>query len=163
MVIVRFSDVETSGVESRRCLAGSLARRGPMAIGCSRSRHYRISRAKALSSRSRADPITWANMRRFEILLPLQFNDGSPVPAVALHRVIEDLRRRFGAVSLETQTIHGVWESQGMVYRDDLSRLFIDVPDTSENIAWSSAFKEQLKADFQQLDLWVTSYPITVH
>src|SRR5205823_2341592 len=99
----------------------------------------------------------------FEILLPLQFNDGSPVPAAALHRVIEELRRRFGAVSFETQTIHGVWESQGAVFRDDLSRLFIDVPDTSENIAWFIAFKERLKAGFQQLDLWVTSHPITVH
>jgi hypothetical protein len=102
-------------------------------------------------------------MRRLEILLPLQLNDGSPVPATALHRVIEELRRRFGAVSFETQTIHGVWESQSAVFRDDLSRLFIDVPDTSENIAWFFAFKEQLKANFQQLDLWVTSHPITVH
>lgn len=56
-----------------------------------------------------------------------------------------------------------MWESQGAVFRDDLSRLFIDVPDTSENIAWFIAFKEQLKADFQQFDLWVTSHPITVH
>lgn len=102
-------------------------------------------------------------MRRFEILLPLQFNDGSPVPAAALHRVLDEVRRRFGAVSFETQTIHGVWESQGAVFRDDLSRLFVDVPDTAENIAWFIAFKQQLKTDFQQLDLWVISHPISVH
>ena len=102
-------------------------------------------------------------MRRFEILLPLQFNDGSPVPAAALHRVLDEVRQHFGAVSFETQTIHGVWESQGMVFRDDLSRLFIDVPDTAENIAWFVAFKERLKADFQQLEVWVISHPISVH
>ncbi len=68
----------------------------------------------------------------------------------------------FRGCFVRNQTIQGVWESQGMVYRDDLSRLFIDVPDTSENIAWFIAFKERSKADRQQLDLWVTSYPITV-
>jgi len=77
--------------------------------------------------------------------------------------VLDEVRKRFGAVSFETQTIHGAWENQGAVFRDDLSRLFVDVTDTPENIAWFVGFKEQLKADFQQLDLWVTSHPISVH
>lgn len=102
-------------------------------------------------------------MRRFEILLPLQLNDGSPVPPAALHQVLDEVRQRFGAVSFETQTIHGIWENQGALFRDDLSRLFVDVPDTAENIAWFTAFKERLKADFQQLELWVISHPISVH
>jgi len=53
--------------------------------------------------------------------------------------------------------------SQGVVFRDDLSRLFVDVPETAENIAWFIVFKEQLKTDFQQLEVWVISHPISVH
>lgn len=48
--------------------------------------------------------------RRFEILLPLQFNDGLPVPDELVGDTIIELRQRFGAVSAETQTIRGIWQ-----------------------------------------------------
>jgi hypothetical protein len=40
--------------------------------------------------------------RRFEILLPQRFNDGSPVPDELIGQTIMDLRKQFGAVSSET-------------------------------------------------------------
>jgi len=43
--------------------------------------------------------------RRYEILLPLRFNDGQPVPPTLLGDTLVELRRRFGAVSWETQII----------------------------------------------------------
>ena len=39
--------------------------------------------------------------RRFEILLPLQFNDGRPIPAELIADTLLELRQRFGAVFLE--------------------------------------------------------------
>ena len=101
-------------------------------------------------------------MRRYEILLPLRFNDGSPVPDELVGETILDLRRRFGAVSLETQTIRGVWQQAGQIYRDDLARIFVDVEDTPENRAWFRQFKEKLKADFQQLDIWIVTHPVEI-
>lgn len=101
-------------------------------------------------------------MRRYEILLPLRFNDGSPVPDELVGETILDLRRRFGAVSLETQTIRGVWQQSGQIYRDDLARIFVDVEDTPENRAWFRQFKEKLKADFQQLDIWIVTHPVEI-
>lgn len=47
--------------------------------------------------------------RRFELLLPLRFNDGQPVPDELVGESLLDLRERFGAVSCETQTIRGAW------------------------------------------------------
>ena len=44
-------------------------------------------------------------MRRYEILLPLRFNDGGAVPDTLVGDVLIALRERFGAVSFETQTI----------------------------------------------------------
>ena len=52
-------------------------------------------------------------MRRYEILLPLRFNGGAPVPDDLVGEVIVALRDRFGAVSFETQTIRGVWQHEG--------------------------------------------------
>jgi len=60
--------------------------------------------------------------RRFEILLPLRFNDGRPVPEDLVGDTLLELRQRFGAVSAETQTIRGLWEHKEQVYRDELVR-----------------------------------------
>ena len=100
--------------------------------------------------------------RRYEILLPRRFNDGSQVPDELLGATAIELEQRFGAVSCETQNIRGMWSSQGQSYRDDLVRVFVDVPDTSENREYFVAFKEQLKARFAQLDIWVTTHPLEV-
>jgi hypothetical protein len=45
--------------------------------------------------------------RRFEILLPLRFNDGQSVPDELIADTLLELREQFGAVSCETQTIRG--------------------------------------------------------
>jgi len=61
--------------------------------------------------------------RRFEILLPLRFNDGSPVPDDFIADALVELRGKFGAVSAETQRIEGQWQHAGQVYRDELIRV----------------------------------------
>jgi hypothetical protein len=40
--------------------------------------------------------------RRFEILLPLRFNDGQPIPNELIGVTLLELEQRFGAVSSET-------------------------------------------------------------
>jgi len=101
-------------------------------------------------------------MRRYQILLPLLFNDGTPVPEDLSVGVVETLRNRFGAVSFESNVIRGHWAHEGRVYRDDLVRLFVDVPDLPEHRAWFVEFKERLKRDFNQLDIWITTFPIEI-
>jgi hypothetical protein len=103
-----------------------------------------------------------ASFRRFEILLPRQFNDGQPVPDGLFAETLLELRQQFGAVSAETQVIRGLWQQEDQLYRDDLVRVFVDVPDAPESIQFFRDFKEKLKARFRQLDIWVTMYPIDV-
>jgi hypothetical protein len=43
-------------------------------------------------------------LRRYEILLPSQFNDGRPVPPDLIADTLQELEQAFGAVSCETQT-----------------------------------------------------------
>ena len=100
--------------------------------------------------------------RRFEILLPLRFNDGQPVPDELIADTILELRARFGAVSSETQTIRGVWQHQDQVYRDDLIRVFVDARDVPEVREFFAELKATLKTRFQQLDIWITAYAIEV-
>lgn len=101
--------------------------------------------------------------RRFEILLPRRFNDGQPVPEELLADTVLELRARFGALSHETQVIHGVWEQAGLQFLDDLNRIFVDVADTAENRQFFVDYKERLKARFQQIDIRVTTYLIEAY
>ena len=101
-------------------------------------------------------------LRRFEILLPLRFNDGQPVPDELIGLTLLELRQQFTAVSAETQVIRGHWQHQGEVFRDELVRVFVDVPDTGDNREFFVRFKEQLKTRCQQLDIWMTAYPVEV-
>jgi len=101
-------------------------------------------------------------VRRFEVLLPLRFNDGTPVPDAAVADTLIEFEGQFGAVSCETQTIRGRWRHEGQSFRDDLIRVFVDVPDTPESRDYFITSKERLKARFQQLDIWMTTYLIEV-
>jgi hypothetical protein len=102
------------------------------------------------------------SFRRFEILLPLRFNDGSPVPDELIADTILELRSQFGAVSSESQTIRGMWTHDIEVYRDDLVRVFVDAVDDAASRAFFVALKERLKTRFDQIDIWMTTYPIDV-
>ena len=99
-------------------------------------------------------------LRRYEILLPSQFNDGQPIPQELIAETLLELENEFGAVSCETQVIQGLWRQEGVTYRDTLARVFVDVADTMENRQFFVQFKERVKARFQQQEIWLTTFPI---
>ena len=101
-------------------------------------------------------------LRRYEILLPSQFNDGSPIPQDLIGETLHELEQEFGAVSCETQLILGLWRREGELYRDSLARVFVDVEDTPQNRQFFVQFKERLKKRFQQEDIWLTTYPVEI-
>jgi hypothetical protein len=100
--------------------------------------------------------------RRFEILLPLQFNDGNVVPNELIVETLLELEQQFGAVSSETQVIRGFWQREGQSYRDDLVRVFVDVADVPQAWQFFREFKERAKVRFKQLDIWITTYPVEI-
>ncbi|MCP9450768.1 MAG: hypothetical protein NNA31_04770 [Nitrospira sp.] len=101
-------------------------------------------------------------VRRFEILLPLRFNDGTLVPDNAIADTLLELEQQFGALSCDTQGIHGQWRYEGQSYRDDLIRVSVDVADEPKHRHYFVEYKEQLKARFKQIDIWITTYLIEV-
>jgi hypothetical protein len=105
------------------------------------------------------------SFRRYEVLLPLWFNDGQPVP--------DDLsrRRHFARIgaAVRGRVVRDaddpqplVWRHEGESYRDDLIRVFVNVADEAEHRRFFLEFKERLKARFQQIDVWITTYVIEV-
>ncbi len=100
--------------------------------------------------------------RRYEILLPLRYNDGKRVPKALLAQIILELEERFVAVSCETQIIHGRWRSEGRAFRDDLMRVYVDAEATAEVKAFFVAFKDRAKGRLQQLEISLTSHAIEI-
>lgn len=103
-----------------------------------------------------------AAYRRFEVLLPLRFNDGTTVPGDRFNETLHELRERFGDLSIETQATRGLSQYGDQEFRDDLIRVYVDVPDTADNREFFLAWKEKLKERFQQIDIWLTTYGLEI-
>jgi len=103
-----------------------------------------------------------STLRRFEILFPLQLNDGRDIPSELLADAVLEVVDKFGAVSYYDNLIEGRWTNEGGVYRDNNSKLVVDVEDTDENRQWMRDFKGRWKAKLDQLELWLVSYEIDV-
>jgi hypothetical protein len=95
-------------------------------------------------------------------MLPLQFNDGRDVPSDWLAEAVLEIVDHFGAASYETQKVEGHWRHGGVLYRDNLVKAVVDVPDALEHREWMRDFKFRWKAKLDQLDLWLVSYPIDI-
>ena len=100
--------------------------------------------------------------RRFEVLLPLQFNDGSDVPAELLAEAVLEIVDQFGAASYETQNVEGHWRHGGVIVRDNLVKIVIDTPDSQNNRRWMKQYKDRWLSKLEQTELWMVSYAVEV-
>ena len=101
-------------------------------------------------------------LRRFEVLLPLRFNDGRDIPKKLRGEALQEILEHFEAVSYETQIIEGHWRHAGILYRDDLARMVVDLPEIAKNREWMRAFRMKWKKRLQQLELWMVSWRIEI-
>ena len=100
--------------------------------------------------------------RRYEVLIPLQLNDGSDVPEELLSDAVFEILDHFQGVAFENLNLVGHWLHEGDLYRDNLSRLTVDVPSTAKNRRWMKQFKARWKERLEQLELWVVSWQIDI-
>jgi hypothetical protein len=97
---------------------------------------------------------------RYEILLPLQYNDGTPVEPEKFQETRRELVRRFGALTMDAPPASGLWMSGGREYTDELIRFVVDTEATPDTDEFFRDFKERLKERFRQIEIWITAYPI---
>ena len=98
---------------------------------------------------------------RFEILLPLNYNDGTEIEPTKFDQTADELSERFGALTEDTVRVTGTWKYGGTRYRDTLFRMRIDTTDPGA-IAFLKAKKETWKERFRQLDIWITAHEIDI-
>lgn len=79
--------------------------------------------------------------RRYEVTLPVAFNDGRPVPKKWFGNALRELVEQFGGVSFQPHPSEGEWLHEGIIYRDKSVKIIVDAPDTIKNRRWMKAFK----------------------
>ena len=100
--------------------------------------------------------------RRYEILLPLTHNDGRPVSLESFQRTKDELVAQFGAVSMSAFAVIGAWVHEGTRYEDELRRFTVDVEDTSENQHFMAAYKQTPLERFEQIEIYIVSFPVEI-
>src|SRR5262245_3137450 len=71
----------------------------------------------------------------YEILLPLHYNDGTPVELEQFQETRRALVARFGALTMDAPPTSGLWVSGGREYHDELIRFVVDAEATPETDA----------------------------
>jgi hypothetical protein len=98
--------------------------------------------------------------RRYEILLPVRFNDGRLVSGELLEQTREELVAHFSGLQIQPHTVLGLWVYEGLRFEDELRRFTVDVEDTPENQQFFVSFKQKLLERFQQIEIYIASYPV---
>lgn len=100
-------------------------------------------------------------VRRVEIYLPLEYNDGRPISDSKYRGLQKELRSRFGGVTATQRQfpLQGVWNSGQSVFEERVVVFtmmdFRDRPQ-AELVKYLERLKRRLKKRFDQLDILIT-------
>lgn len=100
-------------------------------------------------------------IRNIEIFLPLDYNDGQPIPEGKYVALEDELVLRFGGVtSIQRQfPLQGVWQSGADLYHDRVVVFSVmDFRDETELecLRYLVRLKLRLKKKFDQLEILIT-------
>ena len=104
--------------------------------------------------------------RKYDIYLPLQYNDGRFIEDEKYRSVYDALFEQFGGVTsmMHEFPLRGVWRQANQVYQDlIIIYTTIDFAPSDENEQFITHYKERLKTEFQQEEVLITGHNLTVY
>jgi len=105
--------------------------------------------------------------RKYEIYLPLRYNDGKMIPEEYYRKVEFELVERFGGVTMLEQEnpLRGVWKFQNQRFIDEIiivTILDFCYSEEDQGEEFFIEYKEQLKKNFEQLDILIIAQEVTI-
>jgi uncharacterized protein YnzC (UPF0291/DUF896 family) len=103
-------------------------------------------------------------MRKYEIYLPLKYNDGKEIEPEKIKQIKQELVEMFGAITVSSLSspYQGTWKYGGVEYLDDIIKVEIVTSDDKLTKRFLKGFKERLKESLQQIDILITTHGIQV-
>ena len=93
---------------------------------------------------------------RFELLIPLFDNEGQLFEPEKILSVHDKLLERFGGCRMEPLSPHiGSSIESEQVYYDQLLMYTIDAPREDASLNWFQDYKESLKIEFKQVEIYL--------
>ena len=94
-------------------------------------------------------------MEKYEIYLPLKYNDGNDIEPEKLEEIQQQLIAVFGAMTVSSLSapFQGTWRYGGVEFVDDIVRIEII---TNEELRFFKSFKRRLKKALRQHDILIT-------
>ena len=104
-------------------------------------------------------------VKKYDIYLPLRYNDGRQIEDEKVDQVDDVLYERFGGLTtvLRDFPLRGLWGGDSVVYRD-LIVIYttIDFEPSESTTQFFEEYKEILKSQFQQEEILITVQEIGV-
>jgi hypothetical protein len=103
--------------------------------------------------------------RRYDIFLPLTFNDGRSIPEQFFDSVERRLLAHFGGVTAQQRDfpLRGAWQSESQVYLDQVILLTVLDFRSRGSAGFIAKLKKELLRDFDQLEILITESALRVH
>ncbi|HKI07003.1 MAG TPA: hypothetical protein VKA09_01280 [Nitrososphaeraceae archaeon] len=96
---------------------------------------------------------------RVDIIIPLFYNNGKPIPDYKLTKTLDELTDRFGGGSRDDSIIEGRWvETVGrkkVYFRDKNRSIWVVCDDSAENRYFFSEYKKRLEVRYQQRSIFI--------
>ena len=103
-------------------------------------------------------------MKKYEIYLPLKYNDSTEVEPEKVDQIRERLVPVFGAVTVSpvSAPFQGTWRYGGVEFVDDIIRFEIIADQEFHSNLFFKNFKDQLKRTLRQFDILITVQNIEI-
>jgi len=103
-------------------------------------------------------------MRKYEIYLPLKYNDSKQIEPEKIKQIREELIGVFGAITVSSRSspYQGTWKYGGVEYIDDIIKVEIVTSADKVTKKFLKDFKERLKESLRQVDILITTHGIQV-
>lgn len=95
-------------------------------------------------------------MKEYELYLPVNYNDGSPVEKRKFDDVEARLLAEFGRATFFPRPNEGLWEKDGKLTRDAVVIYRVIAKGARRARAFFAALKEEVKRDFRQEEVLIT-------
>ena len=101
-------------------------------------------------------------MKKYEIYLPLKYNDGREIEPDKFKQIREELITVFGAVTVSSQSApyQGTWKYGGVDFIDDIIKIEIIAGADRRTQRFLRDFKTRLKRLLDQIDILITAQDI---
>lgn len=101
-------------------------------------------------------------MKKYEIYLPLKYNDGTKIEAEKIKQIREELVDVFGArtVSSQAAPYQGAWNYRGIDIIDDIIKIEIIARADRKTQKFFREFKKRLKRLLKQIDVLIIAQDI---